>query len=212
MRPSLLSLALLGAALAPGAARAQSAPRHATVLDLTGAVGPTLNYGSAVAWRLWGLDAAGRFQAGAGVRVSHFFAEGYTLDHQAGPEDFSIQVPEPRLTSFNAAFHLRARVAGPLQLGFNLDVAGLTVGPGRTREAAAAAVGTPVRPVRGNLLLGGTRDRGSLNSEFYAALALPRGLSVRAGLSHLVTGYQDDATRFRRFRSLAALGLSYQLP
>lgn len=70
----------------------------------------------------------------------------------------------------------------------------------------------PLRPVTGNLLLGGRRDRGSLNSELYAAVALSRGLSVRVGYSHIVTAYQSDADRYRRFRNLAALGLSYQLP
>lgn len=60
MKYSLLVAAALAGALPLRAARAQSnppTPRQATVLDLTGAAGPTLNYASAAAWRLWGLDA-----------------------------------------------------------------------------------------------------------------------------------------------------------
>lgn len=219
MKYSRLFAFALAELLPLGAARAQSSPptaRNATVFDLTGAAGPTLNYASAAAWRLWGLDAAGRFQVGLGGRVSHFFAASYDLARQTEPDGPAVQVPTPRLTSFNAAFHLRARVAGPLRLGFNLDAAGLTVGPERPQATAVGRGSTPaevlVRPVPGNLLLGGRRDRGSLNSEFYAAVALPRGWSLRAGWSHLVTAYASDADRYRRFRNLAALGLSYELP
>lgn len=218
MKPArFLALATL-AGLPLGGARAQTRPadaRHATVLDLTGAVGPTLNYASAAAWRLWGLDRAGRFQVGVGGRVAHFFAADYALDPQAGPAAYGIQVARPNVTSFNAAFHLRARVAGPLRLGFNLDALGLSVGPERSRQALAAGPASPadgpVRPVPANVLLGGLPDRGSLNSELYAAVALAGGLSLRVGYSHVTTGYEDDASRFRRFRNLAALGLSYQL-
>ncbi|WP_156109434.1 hypothetical protein [Hymenobacter sp. APR13] len=199
------------AALPPQAAQAQRTPppaRHATVMDLTGAVGPTLTYASAAAWRLWGLDPGGRFQVGAGLRASHYFTDSYELVRQAGPGEASLGVLAPRLYSLNAAFHLRARVAGPVRLGFNLDAAGLSFGPDRSPTAP----GGQLQPTRGNLLLGGSRDRGSLNSEFYLAVSLPRGLQLRAGWSHIVTGHERDATTYHRFHDLAALGLSYTLP
>ncbi|TGE21955.1 hypothetical protein E5K00_17000 [Hymenobacter aquaticus] len=211
-RAFLLWLALSGGwTLLPYALRAQSSelpPRHATLVDLTGAVGPTLTYASAAAWRLWGLDTGGRFQVGAGLRASHFFTDSYDVDRQAGPGAATLRVLSPRLYALNAAFHLRARVAGPVRLGFNLDAAGLSFGP----ERSTTASGGQVEPTRGNLLLGGRRDRGSLNSEFYLALALPRGLQVRAGWSHIVTGHQREATTYQRFHDLAALGVSYSLP
>ena len=183
----LLLLAFGGwSALLPAPAKAQSplpTARHATVFDLTGAVGPALNYASVHAWRLWGVDAGGRFQVGLGLRASHFFADGYDLDRQTGTGSPTLAVLAPRLYSLNAAFHLRARVAGPVRLGFNLDAAGLSFGPDRSTSAALEQG----RPTTGNLLRGGSGDRGSLNSEFYLSAALPRGLSVRAGWSHLVT-------------------------
>ena len=200
-----------GWALLPQAAQAQSplpTARHATVFDLTGAVGPTLNYASVAAWRLWGLDTGGRFQVGAGLRASHFFTDGYDLDRQTGPGEATIGVLSPRIYSLNAAFHLRARVAGPVRLGFNLDAAGRSFGPERSTTAASGLV----QPTRGNLLLGGSRDRGSLNSEFYLAMGLPRGLNLRVGWSHLVTGHERDATTYHRFHNLVALGASYALP
>lgn len=200
----LLSLPLLAAA--------QAAPgRHATVLDLTGAAGPSLNYASVAGWRLWGLDPAGRFQVGLGVRGSYYFADALTLD--APQEGFSLlSVTSPRIGAVNAAFHLRARVTGPLRVGFNLDLGGLSFGPERTSSFDVKTTPQTAQPTSGNLLLGGSKDRGSLNSELYASVALPAGLSVRLGYSHLVAGYEAAGSRYRRFYNLAALGLSYQLP
>ena len=94
-------------------------------------------------------------------------------------------------------------------LGFNLDAAGLSFGPTRRTPTIT---GRPVRPTRGNLLLGGSRDRGSLNSEFYLALALLRGLGLRAGWSYIVTSHEQETSTYQRFRNLAALGVSYTLP
>ena len=59
---------------------------------------------------------------------------------------------------------------------------------------------------------GGLHDRGSLNSELYASAALPAGFSLQAGYCHLVTAQIADGYRFRRFRNLALLGVSWQLP
>ena len=211
VRPFLLLLGL------PFLASAQTTPgRHATVLDLTGAVGPSLNYGSVAGWRLWGLDEAGRFQVGLGVRGSYYFANDLALDSQSGEAPAQVLlVPRPRLGAINAAFHVRALVAGPLRVGFNLDLAGVSFGPERVSAYDSPInIAPPIaKPTSGNLLLGGSKDRGSLNSELYASVALPAGLSVRVGYSHLVTGYEEGRNlRYRRFYNLAALGLSYQLP
>ena len=66
MRPLLLLLPLA----LPLATLAQTAPspRHATVFDLTAASGGGLHSVAGAAWRLWGLDAGGRFQAGRAGR------------------------------------------------------------------------------------------------------------------------------------------------
>ncbi|GAA4358719.1 hypothetical protein GCM10023185_24630 [Hymenobacter saemangeumensis] len=195
-------------------AQPDSMPRHATVFDLSGAVGPTLNYTSAAGWQLWGIDKKGRFQAGLGGRVSYFWSGRNEFDNQNGPGKAALlTVEEPRLLAFNVAFHVRARVAGPVSLGFNLDMLGATFGPDRSGMLLPdMPFQRPPRPVWNNLLLGGTADRGSLNSEFYASLALPHRLSLRGGWSHIVTAYEVDGTRYRRFHNLAVLGISYRLP
>ena len=217
LMPRFLAASLF---LLPLCATAQTPPaRHATVFDLTGAVGPTLNYTSAAAWQLWGLDQGGRFQMGLGVRASYFFAEANDYYAQTGPSTYSLAVQKPQQFALNAAFHLRARVAGPVRIGFNLDALGVTVGADRpgvlgSSDGVLLPVSAQVsaRPVRGNLLKGGTPDIGSLNTELYASVALPRGFSVRVAYCHIVTAYEANDYRYRRFRNLAALGLSYQLP
>ena len=226
MSTRFLPFALLSIlAVAAGSVRAQSPAgpsRHATALDLTGASGPTINYSSAAAWRLWGIDRGGRFQAGLGLRASYFFADANDYYSQNAGGGYGLFVPDPHVLALNAAFHLRARVAGPVRLGFNLDFAGLSFGPSRTGLVVGAPAGTAperpqTRPVRENILLGGRPDRGSLNSETYVAVALPRNFGLRLGYSHIVTAYKSDflaadAGRYHRFRNLTALGLSYTLP
>lgn len=203
--------------LLPLASHAQisKGPRHATVFDWTVAAGPDLHYGSAAGWQLWGLDGGGRVQAGLGGRVTYYRSAGNDFDHQNGAPAI-LHVDEPRLLALNLALHLRARVAGPLRLGFNLDLLGATFGPDRTGTLTPApTAGTfqgPPRPVWNNVLLGAAADRGSLNSALYASVALPYRLSVRGGWSHVVTAYEIGFARYRRARNLAALGLSYQLP
>lgn len=207
-------------------AQTAPSPRHATVLDLTAATGSGLHSVAAAAWRLWGLDAGGRFQAGLGLRASHFFANDLTFDSQTGPDGATLRVQEPRSLALNAALHLRVQVAGPLRIGFNLDLAGLSIGPYRPGQRTYATPPGPLppgpvprtytpevtEPVFGNLLLGGSRDRGSLNSELYASVSLPKRFSVRAGFGHIVTAQTVDSERYRRFRNQVMLGLSWQLP
>ena len=215
-------LLLLPAALLPLCAAAQTAPaapRHATVLDLTGATGENgLRYASAAGWRLWGLDRAGRFQVGLGARASYYWANENGFDKQSGGNPARLlRVTQPRILALNAAFHLRARVAGPVRVGFNLDALGASFGPVRSGQLShpvgpASFNSGPPEPVQANILQGGSPDRGSLNSELYLSVALGHGLSVRGAWSHLVTAYETEGTRYRRFRNLAALGLSYQLP
>jgi len=204
------------ASLLPVAAQAQQGipPRHATVFDVSGAIGPALNYTSAAGWQLWGIDKGGRVQAGLGGRVTYFWADHSELDNQSdASKAATLTVLEPRLLAFNVALHARVRVVGPVRVGFNLDVLGATFGPDRDGQLTPdMAYQRPPRPVWNNLLQGGLADRGSLNSEFYTSVALPHRLSLRGGWSHVVTAYDVDGTRYRRFQNLAVLGLSYRLP
>lgn len=217
-----LLLLLLGA-LTAGAAQAQTAAvtRHATVVDLTVGVGPLQNSVSAAAWRLWGLDPAGRYQVGLGARTSYFY-EGGEYDGQTAPADYRLSVFDSWIVALNVAMHLRARIAGPVDVGFNLDLAGVSFGPASPAVAKNPAfpnaykLNATALPVRTNLLRGGAHDRGSLNSELYAVVFLPHGLGLRAGYSHVVTASQSDYPPdyngpYHHLSNLATVGLSLPL-
>lgn len=210
----IMSHYLLGFLLVvPILAQAQTDPtaRHATVLDLSGATGSGLRNASIAGWRLWGIDRGGRFQAGLGGRATYFWGQPSAFDNQNAPtQPVQLLVSAPRLLALNLAFHVRARVAGPIGVGFNLDFLGASVG---SAQPATLSDGrnTAATPVRLNVLKGGSPDQGSLNSELYVRVALPQGFSLRGGWSHLVTAHAVDDTRYRKFRNLASLGLSYEL-
>ena len=203
-----LLVVLLGLA---GPAAAQVQP--VTLLDATGAVGARRGYGALAAWRLWSPFQQHRVQAGLGVRTTVFFLPAQMYERQTGPAATQLELPGTQAVALNAALHLRARVAGPVRVGFNIDLAGLTLGSRvcgqRTGTGPTEAI-TAV-PVRGNLLLGGRRDRGTLNSDFYLSTDLTSRYSVHAGFSHVVNAYAVNGQRYQRFANLAALGVSYQL-
>ena len=65
-----------------------------------------------------------------------------------------------------------------------------------------------------DLFLAGIRDRGQLFSEFFVGVRLGPAWTIRAGLSHVVTGYRsvaplDEGNRqFKRFTTQAFIGIS----
>ncbi len=97
----------------------------------------------------------------------------------------------PSILGLNLFGEVRLRVARPVELGANLDLFGAALG---ADDAA-----------RWSLFLYGNRDRGSLNSEFFASVDVTRRMRLRGGLSHYVIGYQaprnDDGgpERYQRF-------------
>jgi hypothetical protein len=98
------------------------------------------------------------------------------------------------------------------------------VGIGATRPATARGGFAPplpaleVAPAGTNLPQGGTRDRGSLASEFYASYAHSRSLEVRAGLGHFLAEIEatpalpSGNARHRRFLHVAFIGISRARP
>lgn len=203
-----LVVVLLGLA---GPAAAQVGPT--TLLDGTAALGARRGYVAASAWQLWSPFGQQRLQAGLGFRATGFFLPGQSYDAQNGATDATLHLPAGRHVALNAALHLRARVAGPVRVGFNIDLAGLTLGPSLCgqRLQAGMAERAVARPVRGNLLLGGTQDRGTLNSDFYVSVDVAAHYSVHAGFSHVVNAYAVGDQRFQRFANQAALGVAYRL-
>lgn len=92
----------------------------------------------------------------------------------------------PRLVGVNLGVIAEVSLLRALRIGMNLDLAGLGLGPIREVDTLRA------RPPLFSRFLYGAADRGTLNSEFYGALALSPRLELRGGLSHYATGYRVE--------------------
>ncbi len=165
---------------------------------------------------------SGRLTYGVGLRLTELFNITNTFAGRGDAHGRTLYVSEAYLTALNTAVQVRWRVLGrpnsrhPLTVGFNIDLAGITLGPARYAYAGRlTAAGLDqeerVSPVRGNLLLGNINDRGTLNSEFYLSLRAAPSLSVRVGMAHMAAGYSFGGNRYQRFETLAFGALSYGL-
>lgn len=157
----------------------------------------------------------GRWSVGVGVRASAY-AGAVTDFRNRGTVAGALAgvVPiDPAVYGINAAVGTDLRVAGPVHLEFNLDVAGLAGGPVYRSGTLDA------KPATGSLFLYGSRDRGSLNSELAVSLALSPRLRVRGGSSHYVLGYRvvdrgsgaqaaAPRSRYQRFFTVPFLAIS----
>jgi hypothetical protein len=168
---------------------------------------------SGSAWRaavgaFWQVDIGG-LRLGAGPRLTHFAGN---ASNYRGRGSLPAGIPSrlalaPDVWALNLAVSGQLRLAGPLAAGANLDLVGVAAGPSRIAAA------TRLEPSRGSLFLYGDRDRGSLNSEFFVAVTVGRQLSVRAGVSHYVTGYRiadrSASGHYLRFDTVPFLGVRW---
>ncbi len=193
---------------------------------------------STAGWRQWSISPRGRLRLSAGARLTHGWSAIVALRRQGSPDKSTsaylsdstrwLYVRGLRLTALNLAAGAQWRPVRWLRVGLNIDLAGVPLysrGRGWVDRPLSVAdtllpsfFGTRQSPApdaraqRGNLLLGGQRDRGFLNSEFYLGFDLHRGLDVRFGLSHIVTNYVAEGRRYQTFQNLGFVGLTYELP
>lgn len=158
----------------------------------------------------WSLPV-GPLTLGAGTRLSYYFARERAYRNR---DEVSTTLPtrlliDPSIVGLNVRALGELTLAGPLAAGANIDLAGVALGPRRTSGSASLEV------AHGSLLLLGTRDRGSLNSEFFLAFRAGRGVVLRAGVSHYVTGYRAEAggarARYSRFDTVPFLSVGGRL-
>jgi hypothetical protein len=127
----------------------------------------------------------GRWSVGLGLRATAYGGAAADFRNRgtvAGALTDRVSI-DPAVYGINAAVATDLRVAGPVHLEFNLDLAGIAAGPERRSGSLEA------RPSNGSLFLYESRDRGSLNSELAVSLALSPRFRLRAGSSHYVLGY-----------------------
>ena len=117
----------------------------------------------------------------------------------------------------NVSGHASVLLTDWLEAGLNIDLAGLATGSERTGtyRASSSAPATTVgaSPSATNLFANGSKDRGSLNSEFFAALRATNRVTIRGGLSHQLVEYRakrvlaSNTDRFRRYSNLVFVGV-----
>ena len=134
--------------------------------------------------------APDRWSVGAGLRATGYAGQVASFRNRGTVSgNLAANVPiDPLVSGLNVAVATDIRIAGPVHLEFNLDVAGVAVGPTRRSGNLEA------KPATGSLFLYASRDRGSLNSELAVSIALSRRLRLRGGLSHYVLGYRVTDT------------------
>jgi hypothetical protein len=173
--------------------------------------------------RHWSVLREGRVRAGLGVRWTAFLGGDYRLSSAersaiAANRVDSVFIQRPWQNAINLAAHLTMQPSERWAFGANLDLIGLGFGTshiGRLRLLS----GPPEQEIstttaRRNLFLVGTRDRGTLASEFFVAYDVRRNIRLRAGLNHFVfehvtpTPGTDGGTRYRRFGNAAFVGIS----
>lgn len=145
-----------------------------------------------LAWQhTWGIAWKKRILVGYGVQFSSFYGQGTTLVTKAsdvvGMRD-TLMIRNAEVHSLNLTFHLEIRPFSWLYLGASLDLAGFSLGPKRTAyiqgpnfPEGGELINT--RPQYGNLFLFGTRDKGSLNSQFFLKFWPTDFLSIKLGYS-----------------------------
>lgn len=194
--------------------------------------------------RLHGLGRARRrFRVGYGLRFTA--AYGRNTNYRTAPADLAkgpggysalglfkptlvqnldtLRLPQTRAYALNADLHLEYAISHRVEIGFNIDIIGFTVGPDQVGTFIA---NSPVRsPLSGtvqpahlttvNVLYGDQSDRGSLNTEGYVRYRINPRIGLRTGLSLIVNEYTTtrqltfNNDRFRSGNTRVLLAVSY---
>jgi hypothetical protein len=175
------------------------------------------NFSSALAWtRFHPVALRGKFQVGYGIRFTGFVAGNkyyttapakYTSTVQNLGTIFSPTINEnidtittatAQTNSVNIMLALQYAIAPKFELGFNIDIAGVTFGKSRQFDIISSTFDAgqePVQhgaPTRYNFLLTSDNDIGSLNSELYFRYWLTPCIGLRTGLTFLFSEYSID--------------------
>jgi hypothetical protein len=155
---------------------------------------------------------ARRWDLGIDARLSAHFGD--TADYENRDTVTSALPPtlpvDPTVYAANLSLFGEVRLVRWLSLGANLDVLGVAAGPSRSSGTRTA------KPQTFSYFALGTKDHGSLDSEFYLAARLSASVQLRAGLSHYVTNYVVTAAgahgaRYQLFESVPFLAVKWTL-
>ncbi len=188
----------------------------------------------------WGLGKRGKFKIGTGIRLTYFGGSNKDLitapatltSGERGPQVLFKETIVANLDTLrfgkvgvgyiNIPIHLQYSFSKKFEIGFNIDVVGLSFGSkqsGTFYSSASKSLNKTTqsaKPTTFNLLLVSDNDLGSLNSEIYARYWLNDKIGLRAGLSFQFIEYTTDKKltfendRFRTKNLLPMLAVSYK--
>lgn len=204
-----------------------SQEKNTTVVDLSASFGSGFSPALGIS-KKWGIGKSGKFKIGTGIRITNF--TGSDIDFITAPAELTIEdanidtltLGSAAVTYIGIPIHLQYSFGEKLDIGFNIDVVGLTFGGEQTGRFMASRpsdlngstqTGSPTSP---NVLLVGDNDIGSLNSELYARYWATEKLGIRAGLSFQFVEYTTDREltlnndRFRAKLMQPMIGISYK--
>lgn len=174
----------------------------------------------------WHLGKKRRFVVGTGVRFTTFSAE--SIGFITAPAHLTTNrknldtlfVTEPRLNSLNVLINLGWRFSEKLQIGFDIDAAGISLGS--TEFATYVHNDQPervqARPSSPNLLLLDDRNRGSVSAQYHVLYRFGPHFGAKVGLQHLFSELKTDTKvqtlpeandRFRYKSYAGFVGLNY---
>lgn len=207
-------LVTIASVAAPVVAAAQAGPATVQRWEVALGTDGTTALANIGLQRLWPVAAGGRLRVGGGLRWSSWAGGNQKLSTaqpsliDAGRID-TLEVPVGWHNAVNLGVHAVVQASDRVALGANLDVFGYSWGTSQvgTLRLLGAPGGQRVTasPAQWNVFRGGTRDRGTLASEFWIGWDVRRDLRLRAGLNHFVleqttpTLGTGENTRHRRF-------------
>lgn len=175
----------------------------------------------------WSLGKKKRLFIGTGIRVNavmsnrqSFLSAPSKLANSVANTD-TLTGSNTQLYAVNAVLNLGYHLSSKIDIGFNIDLLGFSFGPSKSAQFVqnGTAVNTTAKPTAFNVLLVGTNDRGTLNSEFYIKYKASEKLGLKLALQHYFTELTTNSKvqtapilndRFRNITDLVAIGITYQ--
>ena len=192
----------------------------------------TLGFGSGQStvpfgyFKNWNLGKKQNFYIGTGVRLSNAFGKNQvftsapaSLAANSANKD-SLFSSSASTYALNAILNLGYHISPKLDVGFNIDLIGVSFGPSRIKlfSGNGTSTTTTAEPTGMNVLLVGNNDRGTLNSEFYLRYKVNNKVGIKLAYQHFFTELttatkvqtlpaQND--RFRNITNLFSFGVAY---
>ncbi len=203
----------------------EEAPKTVNYGDFTGAIGSSQGSVSIDYFHQWNLGESRKFEVGLGGRFTSYF--GSSQYYSSAPANLagdksksdSILLQSPQVNALNIAIHLGYRVSPKIGLGFNIDAIGFSFGGSQNGSYINGSVGQAIsaKPTSFNILLIGTNDRGTLNSEFHVRYYFKEKMAIKLAYQYLFTEYTTDTAvqqfpepndRFRNTAGLFSIGVT----